>query len=204
MESFTVEGKQVTLPTVFGEVTGCGKRSDSYVSGSGGGGNGNYRQPVSISTTVVVTQEFFVRGENGKEQPYKIVALDIPIRDGQHVTMISASVSGHGEWPVRLANHTADRSWPVNEPRMIARELGLAEKNKVTALKVAGIWAAAMFLPFGVGFFFAGVGYAVYRYIHCGRVAKLLTAGFDAAAGKALAAGPPIPLRGRGDSLKIG
>jgi hypothetical protein len=87
---------------------------------------------------------------------------------------------------------------------MIARELGLAEKNKVTALKVAGIWAAGLVLPLGIGFFFAGVGYAVYRYLHCGRVARLLTAGFDREAGKALAAGPSFPGIGRGDSLRVG
>jgi hypothetical protein len=204
MESFTVEGKQVTLPVMFGEVTGSGKRSDSYVSGSGGGGNGNYRQPVSISTTVVVTQEFFVMGMDGKETPYKIVDLDIPIRDGQRVTMVSATVSGKGSWPVRLVNHSADRSWPVNAPRMIAQELGLAEKYKVTALKVAGIWVAGMFLPFGVAFFFGGVGYAIYSYVHCGRVAGMLTENFDRVAGKALASAPALPVIGKEGSLRIG
>jgi hypothetical protein len=204
MDSFTVEGKQVTLTLVFGEVTGSGKRSDSYVSGSGGGGNNNYRAPVTISTTVVVTQEFFVKDSDGKETPYKIVDLDIPIRDGQQATMISATVSGKGAWPVRLINHSAERSWAVNDPTMIARELGLAEKVKVTTLKVVAIWIAGMFLPFGIAFFFAGVGYAVYQYLHCRRVAAMLTEFFDRVAGKALTSPSAVPGIGRGDSMAVG
>ncbi len=193
METFSVEGTTVTLATVTGDVAGSGKRSDSYVSGGGGGGHGDYRQPVSISTTVVVTQEFFLRREDGKESPYKIVDLDIPIRDGQRASMLLAGTSGKADWPVRLVNHSAERYWAVNAPRKLAQELGLAEKTKVTVLKVCGIWAAGMFLPFGFGFFVGGVAYGIMKYVHCGKVAGELTSQFDRAAGQILATASALP-----------
>lgn len=193
MDAITVEGTQVTLTTVTGDVAGSGKRSDSYVSGGGGGGHGDYRQPVSISTTVVVTQEFFLRRDDGKEAPYKIVDLDIPIRDGQRASMLLAGTNGKGDWPVRLVNHSAERYWAVNAPRKLAQELGLAERSRTTTLKVLGLWAAGMFLPFGFGWFVAGVAYGIVKYLHCGKVAKELTGHFDRVANQLLSSAPVLP-----------
>lgn len=107
-----------------GDVVGSGKRSDTYVSGGGSVREGT--GSVSISSTVVVQQEFFLREDNGEETPVQISGFDIPIRDGQRVTMIYvARKNVDSGWGGRLVNLNANKFFKTNRPRRLLKLLGL-------------------------------------------------------------------------------
>ncbi len=116
MKPFIHGGRQVEVRTVTGVVVGTHKHAETYVSGGGGGGAAGNTSPVSISSTVVIKLDFFIkRDDNQQEEAIQLRGVDIPLRDGQKVTMISGEVKGQSEHWMRLVNHNANqvfwRTW---------------------------------------------------------------------------------------------
>lgn len=113
-----------------GEVTGHGKRSDTYVSGGGSVRDGT--GSVSISSQVVVKQEFFIRQADGEEMPVQISGLDIPIRNGQRVSLIYvATRNGKTGSAGRLVNYNAKRFYITEKARRLLKLLRIRAETSI-------------------------------------------------------------------------
>jgi hypothetical protein len=145
----SIQSRQVT-----GTVTGAHKHSETHVSG-GGSGSGNGPISVSISSSSTVHQEFFVRDGDGVDNPIKIWGLDIPVADGQQVTICRSEI-GERSRPAYLINHSARRGWPLyTDPSDVAIDLGVSPATPMVFIKgiaagIAGAWLLSMLLPFGL------------------------------------------------------
>src|SRR2546428_11931969 len=108
MEPFSRSGKQVQFSSVTGKVASSSKRSDTYTTSGR-----NY----SVDSHVVVKQEFLLLTEDGREVPIQLSGVDIPVRDGQTVTMIAGGVhpDGRDNYWVRMAVHDTGRYYAVND-----------------------------------------------------------------------------------------
>lgn len=75
-------------------------------------------QPVSVSTTVIVSQDFFVRpGDGGPDKAVQLRNSDVPLADGQNVTVVTGfpDASNNGRWAL-LVNHTASEVRALESP----------------------------------------------------------------------------------------
>ena len=115
MDPFTRRGKHVTFSSVTGKLTGSSKQSHSVVSSDRRG---------AISTRVVHTQEFFIETDDGREASYQLNA-DIPVREGQTVSMISGS-DGRTDLPMRLVNYNTGECWPAYNDGLAVRKWRLS------------------------------------------------------------------------------
>lgn len=131
-ETLELRGRIIEFGSVWGEVVGCHKHAETRVYGGGGGGTNGNSSPVSIGSRVTVVQEFFLKPhDGGPERAVALRGVDVPIRDGQAVTMVSAKVQGvEGYYWVRLVNHTAERSWIISDSRDVVDGLGFYFKNR--------------------------------------------------------------------------
>jgi len=66
-----------------------------------------------INSSTVVQQEFFLLADDGKEVAVQLTGHDIPVRDGNNITMIGGEVSGKGGYWVRMINHDTGRYWDL-------------------------------------------------------------------------------------------
>ncbi|VVP59735.1 hypothetical protein PS850_06123 [Pseudomonas fluorescens] len=97
MESFKHKNKAVEFSKVTGEVLSQNKYSETRVSSSGGGGyigkQGGHVQAPKIQTTIIKKQEFWIKKADGTEESVKLTGYDIPLREGQFITLISATTN---------------------------------------------------------------------------------------------------------------
>lgn len=102
MEDFNFRGKTFKFWKISGEVISTNKRGESHLSA---GGN---NQSISISTTIVTKHEFWLKTSNGDEKSITLWNIDIPLREGQNITMIAAGdpVKKNDKYTI-LINHTA-------------------------------------------------------------------------------------------------
>lgn len=138
MQSLTVGGKTVEVTSKRGSVAGLAARGDPRVSGRGGANNSD----IEITSTVVVKKEFHIQPGDGSAQlPVQLTGLDIPLMDGQDVSMLMATAQGTNfKFFARLVNHSNQRSYPLINGAELATKLSL--------MPIQPAWAL---LPWGVG-----------------------------------------------------
>lgn len=134
----------IELKDVRGIVTGVGRHSETVVSGQGSGIHGG---PVSmdIRSESVLHQSFFLRREDGVEEPVRMWGYDVPLAEGHAVTLIRAE-RGARSRPAILVNHNARRAWPLYRD---AAEVG--EQINVM-LKPLGLIVLALVLAMAGGY----------------------------------------------------
>ncbi|EPO3011086.1 hypothetical protein [Vibrio cholerae] len=134
MEGFTYRGKDVEFWQVTGEVLGSNKYSETHVSvsSSGGGGyvgpNGGHVSAPTVhsSSSSITNHEFWIKTEDGLEKDIKLRGVDIPLRPGQKITLISAGRKGSGNgWYSILVNHSAGKHWFINSADELNKKLKL-------------------------------------------------------------------------------
>lgn len=139
-----------------GRVTGLAERSDTYVSGGSGPGGPNFPVSVSISSTVRVTQKFFLQREDSPELlPVTLSDVDIPLANGHRLGLIWAELpKGRDESLAMLVNHEAQRWWQLGRGAGLVRRFGLVRNWLVPGLVVQGLsffapweWSALAALP---------------------------------------------------------
>ncbi len=116
MQSFSYGGKTINFSAWTGIVSGSTKSSETRVWGSGGGGyvgpRGGYVSAPTIQSTIIRKHEFWLTDKDGKEWPFKIGGPDIPLRDGQKVTVIAGFPKGKDTgWNLLLHNYNANHYW---------------------------------------------------------------------------------------------
>lgn len=161
MEDFSHRGKKVEFWRITGEVLGSDKYSETHVSvsSSGGGGyvgpNGGYvsAPTVNSSSSTVTNHEFWIKTEDGLEKDIKLRGVDIPLRPGQKITLISAGRKGAGSgWYSILVNHSAGKHWFINSAEELNKHLKL-ELLTGKSLLIAGAMA------WGIAYLTAPDGY---------------------------------------------
>jgi hypothetical protein len=97
-----LEGENVVFEVVKGTVLATTKRSETRIRSSGGGGN----TPATVNSTVTVCHEFWVKTEEGREVAVQLRGYDIPLREGQTVTVTQAKKESQDDYVwVSLMNH---------------------------------------------------------------------------------------------------
>lgn len=130
----------IGLSRVTGIVRGNSNRTETTVTGTGSGVHGG---PVSVDvrSESVLHQTFFLRRDDGTEEPVKMWGLDVPLADGQTVTMIRAARGGLSRYS-SLVNHNARRSWPLyTDAAQVAEHLNVVPRP-LMALALSAVAAA--------------------------------------------------------------
>jgi hypothetical protein len=124
MKPFMYKNSFLEFEKITGTVTGASKYSETYIRTVGGGGqikNGTgYISTPSIRSTSITKQEFWLITESGEERPINITGYDIPIREGQVVTVIHACRAE--SYIIIVFNHTANRYWTLRTPKDIVKD----------------------------------------------------------------------------------
>lgn len=185
MKSFEHNGKRVEFSAVNGIVQGHHKRGDTIMEGSGGGGyNGNTRS-VSISSRVVVKQDFFVKEDSERETPVQLSGKDIPLADGQHVTMISGGTDKAKRW-THLVNHSAQLYWTLDDAKGLVIAWGVVRNPFLSFLIGVAIWIAIGYVISGLLGFVGAVAFWIYAWVEVRRAAKALEPHLKVLGGEAL------------------
>lgn len=110
-----IEGK-IDFWAVSGKVLKSEKRSETYVHGYTQTYLGAVRG--NVDSDVIRHHEFWLKTSDGREESFKLVGYDIPMREGQEVTVLLAKRSGDSSsYIVALINHSAERYWWFDRSR---------------------------------------------------------------------------------------
>ena len=145
MEDFSYRRKYVEFWQVTGEVLKSDKYNETHISGRGGGGYigqyGGRIKPITIDSSTVINHEFWIKTEYGVEQDINLSNIDIPLRPGQKITLISAARKGAGfGFYSILVNHSAGKHWFINSAKDLNKKLQL-EQLTGKSLIIAGAMA---------------------------------------------------------------
>jgi hypothetical protein len=130
MKTFKFENKQLEFSGVSGDVIDQQKYSETHVSSSGGGGyvgpHGGHVSAPSIHSTAVTKQEFWLKADDGGEKAIQLSGVDVAIRTGQKITLISAKrVDKNDSYPIALINHTTNDNSLLENGKSLNAKSGL-------------------------------------------------------------------------------
>ena len=130
MESFKHRNKEILFWSKTGEVLSQNKYSSTHVSSEGGGGyvgqHGGHVSAPKITSTTTTHHEFWIKKEDGSEECIKLVDCDIPVREGQRITLISAGIKGkNATYYSVLVNHNAYEHWYIKEADSLNKVLDI-------------------------------------------------------------------------------
>lgn len=143
MQDFSHRGKYIEFWQVTGEVLASDKYHETHISGRGGGGYiGQYSgriKPIAIDSSTVINHEFWIKTKYGVERDIKLHNINIPLRSGQKITLISAARKGAdtGLYSI-LVNHSAGKHWLINSAQDLNKKLQL-EQLTGKSLLIAGM-----------------------------------------------------------------
>jgi len=171
------ETDRIAFYAVSGKVLETKKYTETHVSSSGGGGyastSGGYStvhiSAPKIESKVLTNLEFWIQTSDGEEEAIKLPGVDIPMREGQIITLISAHKpeNKEGTWTL-LVNHTAKNYWTLSNGKFLTDHFGIAhETSHYAAFGAIGAIAIPIFTPIpfaltgvlGLGF----VGYMFFK-----------------------------------------
>lgn len=171
MKNFKHRKKEIEFWSETGEVLGSDKHSETHVSSSGGGGhlhNGSgYISSPSVNSTTITNHEFWIKKEDGTEKDIKLRGVDIPLRPGQKVTIVSA---GHvnkdkGVYSI-LVNHSANKHWFINNAIGLNKHLNIDGISGKSLLIGGALWWATTYVTDSIqaGATVAGI-FVLYRLV---------------------------------------
>jgi hypothetical protein len=181
MHNFTHGDKTVCFTVLSGEVVSSEKLSETRVTSTGGvrvNGNDDDVTPVRISSVSIINHEFWVKTPDGIEHDVKLRGVDIPLRTGQQVSLISALKKDGSPLHTILQNHTASKRWVLRDAKVLNTELELSSFKWKTVLIVLGLCIAG-FATAGLGFL-AAAGYFFYAWYQGSQRKKRLISDLNA------------------------
>jgi len=114
MENLKIGNQEFEFFSYTGEVLSQDKFSETHVSGGGGGGAHGHSRDVHVSSRVVTKHEFWLKTDDGKEVSVQLTGHDIPLREGQRVTVVyMQNVQFDTGYAALLINHTSDEYWKL-------------------------------------------------------------------------------------------
>ena len=142
MEDFFYKNRVIKLISVTGEVVADRKLLETVVTLVGG----SETVAPDIESYAVPRHEFWIKSTDGVEYDFQLRDVDIPLRDGQKITVISAVSVGTGKVnPAVMVNHTAGKHWYIDKAPALLLKLNLpfisagAQGALVTLFVVGGI-----------------------------------------------------------------
>jgi hypothetical protein len=116
MNEIKCGSKSFKFRVVTGHVLSNEKRSETKVWSSGGGGYvggyGGFVEAPQVHSQAVTCQEFWLASESGNEEYVQIQGVDIPLREGQKISIIYLSEKGKSaSYHALLINHNANKYW---------------------------------------------------------------------------------------------
>jgi hypothetical protein len=181
MHTFTHGDTTVVFTVLSGEVVGSEKLSETRVTSTGGvhvNGKDSEVTPVRISSVSIINHEFWVKTPDGVEHDVKLRGVDIPLRTGQEVSLISALKKDGSPLHTLLQNHTASKRWVLRDANALHTELELAPFNWKTVMIVSGLCVGGLATG-GLGIL-AGAGYFCYAWYQGSQRKKLLVSDLNA------------------------
>ena len=118
LESFNYKGKEIQFWEITGEVMSSSKHSETQVWSSGGGGSvgpqGGYVAAATVHSKAITNHEFWLLTADGKEKVIQLKDVDIPIREGQKITLIAAQEKdSETAYYSVLVNHNAEKYYII-------------------------------------------------------------------------------------------
>lgn len=115
MKTVTINGHQVEIHFLTGEIQDFNERVETHVHGSGGGGhiaNGTgYVDETVITSTNTVHQNIFLRDDSGQLHPIELTNWTLPFARGHRLTAAWIIKQGENYGPyVLLHNHSTRQS----------------------------------------------------------------------------------------------
>jgi len=108
MEDLIIDGQVFEFTVVTGEILSQNKFSETHVSGGGGGGAHGHSSNISISSRAITKHEFWIKTDDGKEKAIQLEGHDIPLREGQRISVISLwEKKMQRGYTAMLINHTS-------------------------------------------------------------------------------------------------
>lgn len=181
MHTFTHGDKTVVFTVLSGEVVGSEKLSETRVTTTGGvpvNGKDGDLTPVRVSSVSIINHEFWVKTADGVEHDVKLRGVDIPLRTGQDISLISAVKKDGSPLHTILLNHSASKRWVLRDASALNTELELTPFNWKTVLIVSGLCVAGIATA-GLGLLAAG-GYLCYALYQGSQRKKLLFSDLNA------------------------
>ena len=132
LESFKHNNKEIVFWEITGEVMSSNKHSETQVWSSGGGGyvgpQGGQVAAPTVQSRAITNHEFWLKTTDGKEKSIQLSDVDIPLREGQKITLICASEKGvdSGKYAV-LINHNAEKHWYIRSCDSLLRSMRFIE-----------------------------------------------------------------------------
>ncbi|WP_064118565.1 hypothetical protein [Pseudomonas fluorescens] len=183
MHKFTHGDVTVDFTVLSGEVVGSEKMSETHITSTGGNGQFDSNgQPIAvhINSVMVINHEFWIRTADGIEHDVNFRGLDIPLRSGQDISLISA-VSKDGEKVLHtyLQNQASAKTYQIRDAKALNTELGLSPFRWKPLLIAFALWIG-IGLVAGVLGFLVGTGYYLYECVKGSKRKKLLIAELEA------------------------
>lgn len=158
VSTVTIADKRLIISTQTGVVADSQKWSETHVSSSNGGGyvsrEGGYISAPTINSSSSTKHEFWLELEDGTEKPIRLSDVDIPLRVGQKITMISIKlVDKIDEYWCALYNHTAKEYHEIHSPTLCAISLfDLSVKSPVQniPLRALGVFCLSWIIVLGL------------------------------------------------------
>lgn len=165
MEVFKFRKKQVEFYALTGEIVGSSKYSETHISSSSG------HRTTHIHSNTVTNHEFWLRSDDGVEHDIKFVGIDIPLRPGQKITLISA----HGKSPRKdlysiLINHSAQKHWYIHNATELNEKLNVYKATGFPVLMGVAAYIGILFLTHPTSF---SMEYFVTSMVDATMIAKI-------------------------------
>lgn len=158
-QSVTIADRAIDLYKFSGEVVDEKMWTTTQVSGGGGGYNvGSGKQnPISISSTSVAHNQFFLKSDSGEEKAIELPESSVAFRKGHRVTVFWGQTSGTNQSQyVGVVNHTLNTS--ATFPSAVD---GFCATGTPCLIQIA--WIASIFLICFYGTGFIGI---IILYLH--------------------------------------
>jgi len=99
-----------------GQVIALDRRADVRVQSSGGGGylhpqHGGFVAPPRVSSVSTPVLEFFLRSTDGVEHAIKLRGMELPLRTGHFLSLVTMKRPGGSARYALLINHDLERWW---------------------------------------------------------------------------------------------
>lgn len=114
-----ISGRNIyNIYSVTGLIAQASKTSTTHVYTTGGEYNSATKSysPTTMHSTSTIHDQFFLTDKYGKEHPIQLSGWDLPVRQGNSVTMIWAVKEGKERGPYLMAiNHTTDLKYTMEK-----------------------------------------------------------------------------------------
>lgn len=113
--------KRVELTLRTGLVRSSQKGSETHVWSSGGTQN----TPATVHSQVITKHEFWIEQPDGEELAVKLSGIDIPLRTGQHISLVGVRYRPRGDffYYATLCNHNANAYWWLRRAKSLNDDL---------------------------------------------------------------------------------